>query len=453
MRDENDENEDYRELGLAEYFPLPSPREKQIRAIEYIQKKYDEGFRDIVIAAPTGIGKTGIGATVCYWAEQANLPGAPGGYYLVTQKLLQDQIERDFPRFKKEFVPGVSLKSATEYECPVHGDCGSGAVAPKGKGCNYRRIDQCAYICQRNKFIGATLACTNYPYIFTEHWNVGALPARRVAILDECHTVERQILGFIELSLSEEVIAEWTGRIKYLPVLSTKLEFTSWVERFYLPELFKKLKDITALVEGDGDPKTLKMKVKLSTHIAKIVVSVDLIKAQPDNWVYWQENDKNGALVSVAKPLDAAPFVPKMINELADLRIYMSAFPGSKRVFSRSLGIPPEKLAWLNLNSTFPIENRPILLMPLGSMSKNNVDYTLPAVLRMSEKIFSAHANQKGIIHCHTYKLGTAFYNHFIGTTHGFRLIFPKKCFRKRRSLQESPFQHRSYHPYQSIHD
>src|SRR5437588_411114 len=116
----------------------------------------------------------------------------------------------------------------------IHGTCAEGAVAPKNNKCNLRFNNQCPYICQRNAFIAATLACTNYPYIFTEHLNAGQLPQRKVVILDECHTVERQILGFIELSLSEETVEEWTGKVKHMPALETLTEFNIWVKRVYL---------------------------------------------------------------------------------------------------------------------------------------------------------------------------------------------------------------------------
>ncbi len=433
----NETEQQYPEYPVVDFFPLTAPRDKQVRAMEYIQRKYEEGFRDIVIAAPTGIGKTGIGSSVCYWGSQLEIEGEPGGYYLVTQKLLQDQLERDFPKFKPSFLPGVSLKSATEYECPVHGNCGAGAVAPKNNQCNYRRIQQCAYMCQKADFMAATLSCTNYPYIFTERWNVGKLPKRKVVVLDECHSVERQILNFIELSLSEDVMSEWTGQVKSLPELPKLLDFTTWIRRVYLPILERKMADVCMAVEAEADPDSVRKKIKLSTHLGKIKMSVELIEKEPSNWVYWQETNKKEHLVSVAKPLDAAPFVPKLINELGTLRIYMSAFPGSKRVFARSLGIAPEKLAWFNLSSTFPIANRPILVMPLGSMGKKNIDVTLPSLLRISEKIFSAHPNEKGIVHCNSYKLGDAIYNHFIETAHGYRLLYPKNASEREKAYKD----------------
>ena len=54
-------------------------------------------MRDIIISAPTGVGKSAIGATVAFWAASHPFPleGVGGAYYLCTQKLLQDQLEND----------------------------------------------------------------------------------------------------------------------------------------------------------------------------------------------------------------------------------------------------------------------------------------------------------------------------------------------------------------------
>ena len=105
---------------ISDFFPMPRIREAQKIALEFIQDSYQKGFRDIIIAAPTGIGKSGIGAAAAFWASSLTVPGFEKGcYYLVTQKMLQDQMEADFPGYIQKFrTRGASLKSSTEYPCP-----------------------------------------------------------------------------------------------------------------------------------------------------------------------------------------------------------------------------------------------------------------------------------------------------------------------------------------------
>src|SRR6185295_17775660 len=115
-----------------DYFPMDEPREKQVRALDFMRRAHIQGFNDIVIEAPTGIGKTGIGAAIAFWAQQAVVIDShreryePGAYYLVTQKLLQDQLEDDIANFKPGFKRGCTLKSAIEYPCPQYGTCMAG---------------------------------------------------------------------------------------------------------------------------------------------------------------------------------------------------------------------------------------------------------------------------------------------------------------------------------------
>jgi Rad3-related DNA helicase len=106
----------------------------------------------------------------------------------------------------------------------------------------------------------------------------------------------------------------------------------------------------------------------------------------------------------------------------------MSAYPGDKHIFCRSLGLNPDEVAWIKLKSPFDPANRPIVLGCVGSMSKRNKAQTLPSVLRSVDKILTAHNNEKGIIHCNSYALGEEIYNHFSGTVHGLRLLFPKSA-------------------------
>src|SRR5208337_4274921 len=95
-------------------FPLAQARNSQVEALDFLWEAMCNGYDDIVIAAPTGAGKTGTGAALCLWAGGLSVAGHDsGGYYLVTQKMLQDQLERDFPRFLPAFFNrGASLKSA-----------------------------------------------------------------------------------------------------------------------------------------------------------------------------------------------------------------------------------------------------------------------------------------------------------------------------------------------------
>jgi ATP-dependent DNA helicase DinG len=69
------------------------------------------------------------------------------------------------------------------------------------------------------------------------------------------------------------------------------------------------------------------------------------------------------------------------------------------------LGIKQDECAFISMPSPFPIENRPIFISPIGSMSMKNIDSSLPKLAQAVKAILAEHKNEKGIIHCHSYKV------------------------------------------------
>jgi len=416
--------------GIMKHFVLDQARTKQVTALEYIERKYVEGFKNIVIAAPTGIGKSAIGAACCFWgaSQEIQEPGEAGGFYLVTQKMLQDQLQRDIPKYRiPEAIRNCcSIKSASEYRCLNHGNCAFGMSRKTKCGC----IGQgnCAYILARTAFGRAKMAITNYPYLFTEHQLVNKLLPRKVLILDECHSLERQVLKFVEVSITQASLEKWARVIKQVPHFDDVVDFADYLIKTYLPTIKPRL-DALADWEATGNsPEDWQMsqeKIDLQKHYGQVLLGAQLIHDDPDNWVFWQDQDRHGNLEALAKPLDASPFGQELVFEMGHVRIFMSAYPGSKKVFCESLGLNPNEVAWLNLNSTFPIENREIFLTTIGSMSRRNREQTMPAFLRFTGKVMETHHDTKGIIHCNSYELGQAIFDAFRGTPHSARLLFP----------------------------
>lgn len=410
-----------------DHFVLDQARAKQIAALEYIERKYLDGYSNIVIAAPTGIGKSAVGVTACLWSQDLALEGVNGGYYLVTQKLLQDQLQRDIPKYRILDAERdcCSIKSASEYSCPRHGNCAFG-MSRKTK-CSCAAQGQCAYILARHAFGRAKTAITNYPYLFTEHTLVGKLQPRKVLVLDECHSLERQILKFVEVSITQESLKKWARTVKQVPEFESVVGFAQYLIDTYLPIIKPRLEALANWESTSDSPEDRQLSqelIDIQTHYGRVLAGAQLILDDPDNWVFWQEQDRRGDLEALAKPIDAAPFGQKLLFEMGHLRVFMSAYPGSKKVFCDSLGLDPETVAWLNLNSTFPVENREIMLTTIGSMSRRNRQDTLPALLRFTEKIMDHH-DTKGIIHCGSYELGQVIFDAFRGTKHGARLLFP----------------------------
>ena len=407
---------------ITDFFPKPVLREKQAKAIGFIQRAVEREYKHIAITMPTGGGKSPIGIAACAWAATTPLVGRPGGYYLTAQKLLQDQLENDFttPPYKC-----VSLKSAVEYACDQAKNCALGAQK-KPKGCPTRHMGGCPYAGQKAMFINSTMSVTNYPYFFTERLYARQLPRRQVIICDEAHNLESQIIRFFDIAVSESKLQEWAPHIQ-VPKIETLPEFIEWLSANYLPEAKAKHEALLMMTESEIDEKSAKLCVDIEQHIIRLERAMELIGDDESQWVYWQEVDDDRRRTSIARPLNAGPF-SHVLFDAADVKIYMSAYLGEKNVFARSLGIDPEKLAWMACGSTFDPDKRPVKLLTIGSMGMRNYEHTMPSMLRVLGKLMAKHADTKGIFHTSSYKVGQDIYDHFQNTEHGPRLIFPENA-------------------------
>jgi len=410
---------------VASCFPMVQARPKQLEAMAFIDDAYKAGYRDIIIEGATGVGKSGIGVAVCQWANRLEEEGHPGGYYLVTQKLLQDQLTSDFESGKFQGV-GYDIKGAAEYVCEKYKDCGTGGRATKPCAC--RQNGSCPYIQQRSRFVGATTAVTNYPYLFAEHKYVGELPKRKVIICDECHSLPSQLITFQDVRVGPDELEKWRLDLT-IPELRNLREFASWLRAHYVPALDESLQIALELAECSPDDEFAREVVKIDQHMCKVNRALDLIRKDPTDWVFWPEEDKDRRINYIARPLDAAPYMKEYIHEMGSLRIYMSAYVGSKELFCRTLGLDPEDVACIKIDSPFPAANRPIVLGYAGSMAMRNVDETMPKFLKFAARLLDNHSDEKGIMHLGSYKLCNAVYSKFINhPVHGSRLLFPRNA-------------------------
>lgn len=422
---------------------MPKARPAQTAALDFIDEAVRNGYRDIVVAAPTGSGKSGIGAAAALWAGSFDLAGnyCRGGYYLVTQKMLQDQLERDFSRWTPKFsVEGASIRSSVEYPCPSFGTCMAGGMAlaaEKGEKCTQRSDKSCPYTVAKSNFCASTVAVTNYPYLFTEHHHLGELPARNMLVADECHTLEKQIISFIEIVINKSMLDTWAPSCRPVPEMHSSAEFVQWLRQSYMhvcKERYAMLKtslesssyvdESAAELERAKQKKRVEDEINaLKNHLDHVEYAVDSLDNNPEHWVFWQEK-VDEEFTCTAKPLSAAPFAPKMLNTMGAIRLYMSAYPGPKSVFCRSLGLNEDAVAWLDLDSSFPVENRLIHLTYVGSMSRKREAETTPRLLSMCETILQAHPNEKGLLHCNSYRLGKLICDHLSTTSERSRIIF-----------------------------
>jgi len=389
------------------------------------------GYRDIVVEAPTGSGKSFIASAAALWGQTLNVDGVLGGYVLVNQKLLQDQMAIDIARFRTDMGQAALIKSAVEYKCPIHKLCSHGGH----KKCGIRKEGLCPYKQAKNRFLASPLSITNYAYFFTEREFVGGLQTRKVLCLDECHNLAKILIRQIDVKVGTSTLEKYA-----VPDLAHDFDsiqdltsFTEWLARIYLPAVKERV-DVTLALADSGDENATKTAYEVSQHYQKTASAVERIRTDSRDWIFWREDARDG-IELIARPLEAAPYFNDMVAAAGAVRIYLSAYPGPRRSFCRELGLDPGMVAWISLGSSFPVENRPVYLTTVGSLAKARQKETLPSAMRVLRRILDNHPNERGIIHSHSYLLAEAVSMSLTNTPHAARLTFPLKADEREAAL------------------
>lgn len=445
---------------ILNYFPLNSEiRDKQADALKFIEKAVKLGYTDIVVQAPTGIGKSAIGVCAGFWMAnevQYQAEGQEeiinGAYYLITQKLLQDQLSSDSLSFQPQYRSCASIKTSEEYPCEVFGTCGAGMRASSiaGKTAEKRlnsgksllkvcpAISQrsCSYRIAKDKFLNSTIAITNYPYFFTSRLYTDDMVQRKLLVLDEAHTVETQVIRFIDASVSQEQIIKWVGP-RDIPNIQSLAEYSEWLESVYIPKLilvYENMLELSILTDSPDEAKSKEL-VELDKHICKIARAISDFESDRDNWIFWREDNRDKTdFQYIARPVFGARHATQFLKPTAKVRLYMSAYLGAKEIYCRNLGLNPSKTAWLSLDSDFPIERRKVHSYSLGSMSMKSKEASTPAILRAVVKIAKSNT-ERGIIHGHSYELCKKIFDDLTSAGLGHRLVFPKNADEREESF------------------
>ena len=158
----------------------------------------------------------------------------------------------------------------------------------------------------------------------------------------------------------------------------------------YVRDLEKNLVKISDATEGYGEYS--KQYEMLEKHTGKVDQFIEIYKE--DNWamnvVYPLEGNKRGARKFEFKPVDLSKYSQVLFKSGARL-LMMSATIVDKDVFCDSIGLKHEEVAYLRIASPFPVENRPIHYIPVGSMAKDSIDKTLPVMVEAIRMILEKH--------------------------------------------------------------
>lgn len=419
--------------NIEDHFPFPTIRDAQKLAMAAIVKAKEEGKKFVIIEAPTGIGKSGIAMAAMSWGKTWSAPGfEPGGYILTPQKILAQQYMNDFAHMGL-----LELRGKANYHCDTFDtDCDSGALLNDSSdgGDNRQTCPNCPYKIAKKAFIRNPIRTCNNAYFLNETQYAGQLPKCNVLVLDEGHNTEAALLGFADTTITKNRMKE-IG-LGALPVYKPgeNVKCLDWLNNTFLPACSTYMStlenDIADLKYQDKREEALKVIKKLDNY-DKYVCRVNRFVNTNDlgNWLVYTseptdyEKRQGQEPELLIKPLTATLVAEEILFRKAKMIIIMSATILDTVTVMRNLGIKNEEAVVLQLDSEFPLQNRPIYYKPVGKMNFSSRNETMPAMLNMIGKIMDRYETKKGIIHTHSYAFTKQIVEYLRVTKHASRII------------------------------
>jgi Rad3-related DNA helicase len=309
-----------------------------------------------------------------------------------------------------------SIKSSSNYKCTYNkkNSCGESQrllkvadkKSPFFKACTFN----CNYKKAKENFLAASEGVSNFAYFLAETYYSGKIQPRDLLVIDEAHNCDMQLSKFIEMSISEKFCNQVLN-LKF-PDENRQLSVFNWTKQIYEPKLKLHVAHMESILEKYSSLRdkldqfvNLSQKYEmLDKHLCKLHRFLQIYRK--DNWIMnLTESDVQKSRKIEFKPVCVAPYSNDILFKSGEKILMMSATILDHEGFCEILGIPPEESAFISIPSPFPPENKPILYSGIGRMSSNTIEATLPKMAKAVKTILDQHENEKGIIHCHSYKV------------------------------------------------
>ena len=361
-------------------FSFEKWRPYQQETVEQILNSKD---KTTMLSAPTGSGKSLIAMSICKEYQRS--------LYLCHTKTLQDQLANDFkgiPILKGRNNYPCAYNRMTESSFPqiTCDDCVVEMDEDTEDDCKKSR---CIYEVQKKIALKSQIAILNMTYFITEANFIGRFSDCDMVTVDECDLLEKEILRFVSLSISDRQMERFNLEP---PQYKTKFEsWKTWVNK-YLPNIQKSLDLLnTQFKKGKQDISFLRMLKSTRSLQKKMEMFRDFVD---ETWIYEERGNK-----WEFKPTWISQFMNDYFWNHAKRFVLMSATPPPYKL----LGL--EDCKRIEIPSQFPKENRKVIYDPVANLTHKTIYEERPKLLKRVKEIIDSYPNEKGLIHTVSYSL------------------------------------------------
>lgn len=431
--------------------PLIKPTPTLVNTVYAVLSAYlIDGKKIVVLKAPTGSGKTIIGFVVQFSMEyiareqsktdNIDLPKT-FGYFLTSNKMLQEQIANDINRFEYE-DSHILLKGGNNYECTNNGQSTDGSLTYDVRPCKGLTGDQirmqysncfesCAYRCARTEAAEKRFTVMNYHYFLNVMRSFSPFfGTRTLTVADEAHLIPeiicsifnseftrytnnrvRNMLNEIQMNFGSTAIMD------DIAILNTRCEsiFLNYslsidaLERYCIDMI-----ELGKLMADWSKVRQYKPLQQLNENIESYVQShyqvLELLKRPKDIHI---ETEKIDALNG------GKPFYKHTVRDLCehdmskrnflDKTDYLLLMTAMGNTYAGMLGLSENDYEYIALPSSFDFSKSPIYLANVGYLNAANIAANLDNALLWTYNRATKHRNEKGLIHTVTNKINSQF--------------------------------------------
>ena len=375
---------------MLEHFPPGViPREEQKEALKEIESAASSGYRNIILCAPTGVGKSHIAMTF--------LRRNRGGAIVTRQKILQKQYSDEFGYLSMAMGRG-------NYRCiDYDGTRAEGTSCMSGKctwhengkkhTCDMKPIpddfvvlpggniippdNSCLYYSAKYTAMLSKFSIYNYASFF--HFNRYGKMTKKSLVLDEAHEIEESLVEHLSHVIDRQQMDEAGVSTAFKADIDSVRQilfaiYSDYSRRARTTPTHYRINHYSFIAE-------------------KCKILLDEISKHPDNIIAGMTAGSRTMKVSF---IDVSSAARRVFN--SPCQLFMSATI-SVEPFCQTMGFDRRDCKFIEiLDSPFPAENRRINMMNVTRINKNTMPEELDRAVNAINKLMDMHKNQKGII-------------------------------------------------------
>ncbi|WP_459890028.1 helicase C-terminal domain-containing protein [Halostagnicola bangensis] len=400
---------------IFEEFPAPSYRGTQETALRDIRDAFEAGNDVVLVRAPTGSGKSLLARAIAGCAqtvEEADPSDPSGAYYTTPQVSQLDDVAADDLLADLNVIRGKS-----NYDCILPNERNTPVnqapcVRERGYDCSVKH--RCPYFSDRAIASNREIAAMTLAY-FMQTAGSEVFRTRDVVVVDEAHGLAEWAEMYATIRLGPRSIPIWEDL--RVPDIDGVDRAARYAEN--LAQTCTRRKD-ELLEQETLTPADVRERDRFQELIGELewFVSDYRDPESPTTWLVDQEpadenaqgTDSDGTDDELGGPLTIKPMNPERylrhtVWDRGNKFALLSATILNKEAFCRQVGLNPADVALVDVEHTFPVENRPLYDVTQGKMTYDERDETLPKIARTIVRIMQEHPDEKGLVHAHSYAI------------------------------------------------